>query len=170
MNFRDATTADAAFVASFINRAYRGEEAKRGWTTEAEILDGIRTSTEELSELISKPNNRLVLLYDQLHLLGCMHLETNTAQCYLGMLTVNPDLQNRGLGKKLLHKAKEIACELECPKIVITVITLRKELIEFYLRYGFRPTERFIEFPQDPKFGLAKVPNLQMQYFELLLK
>ena len=31
-----------------INSAYRGESSKKGWTTEADLLDGLRTDEEDL--------------------------------------------------------------------------------------------------------------------------
>jgi hypothetical protein len=37
-----------------INSAYRGEQSKQGWTTEADLLDGIRTDEEGLKELMNQ--------------------------------------------------------------------------------------------------------------------
>jgi ribosomal protein S18 acetylase RimI-like enzyme len=42
------------------------------------------------------------------------------------MLTVSPELQNSGLGKKLLQQAEVHAQALGLPKIVMTVISLGK--------------------------------------------
>jgi ribosomal protein S18 acetylase RimI-like enzyme len=44
-------------------------------------------------------------------------------ELYLGMLTVSPELQNSGLGKKLLQQAEVHAQALGLPKIVMTVIS-----------------------------------------------
>jgi N-acetylglutamate synthase-like GNAT family acetyltransferase len=41
------------------------------------------------------------------------------------MLTVSPELQNSGVGKKLLQHAEIHAKDLGLPKIVMTVISVR---------------------------------------------
>lgn len=63
------------------------------------------------------------------------------------MLTVSPELQNSGIGKKLLQKAEEHALSLNLPKIVMTVISIREELIAWYNRHGFINTGVREPFP-----------------------
>jgi hypothetical protein len=36
-----------------------GESSKKGWTTEANILEGLRTTEEELTETILNPKNTI---------------------------------------------------------------------------------------------------------------
>jgi hypothetical protein len=43
-----ATTADIPAIAALINLAYRGAGLNAGWTTEAELFQGNRTSEELL--------------------------------------------------------------------------------------------------------------------------
>jgi len=38
-----------------INDGYRGEHSKKGWTTEADLLDGIRIDEEALKRIIERP-------------------------------------------------------------------------------------------------------------------
>jgi ribosomal protein S18 acetylase RimI-like enzyme len=77
---------------------------------------------------------------------------------YLGMLTVSPELQARGIGKELLKAAEEYAVTKSCFSMVMTVITLRNELIELYMRRGYRDTGERKPFPGDPRFGIPKQP------------
>jgi ribosomal protein S18 acetylase RimI-like enzyme len=49
------------------------------------------------------------------------------------MLTVSPELQNSGLGKKIMQQAEVHAQALGLPKIVMTVIS-QEELIAWYKR------------------------------------
>ena len=63
------------------------------------------------------------------------------------MLTVSPELQNSGIGKKLLQKAEEHALSLNLPKIAMTVISIREELIVWYNRHGFMDTGVREPFP-----------------------
>jgi hypothetical protein len=42
--FRKAVLTDVEAIVKLVNMAYRGETSRAGWTTEADILDGLRTS------------------------------------------------------------------------------------------------------------------------------
>ena len=42
-----ATEEDIPALNKLVNRAYRGDSSRKGWTTEADLLDGIRTRTEK---------------------------------------------------------------------------------------------------------------------------
>jgi ribosomal protein S18 acetylase RimI-like enzyme len=63
------------------------------------------------------------------------------------MLTVSPELQNSGVGKKLLQQAEIHALALRLPKIVMTVISIREELIAWYKRHGYVDTGAREAFP-----------------------
>lgn len=161
VQFRSAVTNDAARVASFVNAAYRGEDSKRGWTTEADLLDGQRTDTRKIEEIIADSHSRLELCFGpDAALLGCVYLHREpSGVCYLGMLTVDPGLQAQGLGTKLIAHAEQVARHWECSAIRMTVIHLRGELIRYYERRGFLPNGVTSPFPVgDPTFGLPKVP------------
>lgn len=43
---RRAVLTDAEAVARLINSAYRGESSRAGWTTEADLIDGLRTTAQ----------------------------------------------------------------------------------------------------------------------------
>ena len=49
LNFHKAELVDAEAVAKLVNTAYRGETSRIGWTTEADILEGLRTTTAKLA-------------------------------------------------------------------------------------------------------------------------
>ena len=56
LNFYKAELVDAEAIAKLINSAYRGETSRKGWTTEADILDGLRTTTAEVGKIIKSKN------------------------------------------------------------------------------------------------------------------
>lgn len=152
-----ATLQDVPELNILINSAYRGESSKKGWTTEEHLLGGIRTDESNLSELLQK-ENVTILKYTELgKIIGSVYLEKQVDKLYLGMLTVSPELQGGGIGKKLMQAAENLAKENNLPKISMTVISVRKELIEYYERRGFKNTGETKPFPMnDPKFGLPK--------------
>lgn len=151
-----ATEADIPALSALVNGAYRGESSKKGWTTEADLLDGIRTDETGLKAMLQNPAETILTYEDAGRLWGCVALEKKGAELYLGMLTVWPEAQTAGIGKKLLVAAEKLAQEQQCQTITITVITARHELIAWYERRGFRATGETKPFPDDPRFGLPK--------------
>jgi ribosomal protein S18 acetylase RimI-like enzyme len=149
---------DVPQLENLVNGAYRGETSKKGWTTEADLLDGIRTNKEVLTGMVSRGDSivlKCTNTKDQL--VGCVYLQKKEEKLYLGMLTVAPDQQAHGIGKKLLQAAEEYAETQDCTAITITVISLRQELIKWYERRGYKATGERKPFPSnDPRFGLPK--------------
>lgn len=154
-----ATIEDISLLNTLINSAYRGESSKKGWTTEANILEGLRTTEEELTETILNPKNTVLKFTDNNQIIGCVLLVEKEQQLYLGMLTVSPDLQNSGIGKKLLQQADLHAQSLGLPKIIMTVISVRDELIAWYKRNGYEDTGVREPFPaSDVHIPITEVP------------
>jgi di/tripeptidase len=52
-----ATIIDVPELNALVNSAYRGDSSKQGWTTEADLLGGIRTDEDGLSELMQQPGS-----------------------------------------------------------------------------------------------------------------
>lgn len=142
-----ATVEDVSALNKLINSAYRGESSKKGWTTEANLLKGLRTTEQELTETIQDKKNTILKFTENNQIIGCVLLIEKEQQLYLGMLTVSPELQNSGVGKKLLLQAEIHASELGLPKIVMTVISVREELIAWYKRNGYVDTGAREPFP-----------------------
>ena len=148
---------DAKAVCDFVNSAYRGESSKAGWTTEAHLLDGIRTSKEEIEQLILSKEDELWIFKQANILQGCVSLRLYKDYIYLGMLTVKPTSQNAGIGKFILSFVEQRAQILGVSVIEMTVISERIELINWYERRGYEITGEKRPFPMgDAKFGIAK--------------
>ena len=143
-----ATLEDVSLLNTLINSAYRGESSKKGWTTEANLLEGLRTTEEELTETILDPKNTILKFTKDNKIIASVLLIEKEHQLYLGMLTVSPELQNSGIGKKLLQQAEIHASALDLPKIVMTVISVREELIAWYIRNGYVDTGKREPFPE----------------------
>ena len=142
-----ATIAYAAELSALINSAYRGETSKKGWTTEADLLEGTRTSEEELISIIASSNHYLLKFIRDEKIIGSVLLIAKKEVLYLGMLTVSPELQNSGIGKQLLQAAEQLAQQLELSRIQMTVIGIRKELLAWYIRNGYEDTGVREPFP-----------------------
>lgn len=164
-----ATLQDIPALNILINSAYRGETSKKGWTTEANILEGKRTNEEELTETILNPKNTILKYTENDKIIGSVLLVEKEHQLYLGMLTVSPELQNSGIGKKLLAEAENHAKNLGLSSIIMTVISVREELIAWYKRHGYVDTGEREAFPESEiHITISDVP-LEFIYLEKLL-
>ena len=150
---------DLTTLVNLVNSAYRGESSKKGWTTEADLLGGIRTSLKSVQELLQQPGAIILTAKNENNqLVGCVYLQEQRNQLYLGMLTVAPDIQAKGIGNQLLLAAEKYAAEINCNTITMTVIDVRHELIDWYKRKGYKNTGETKPFPSDPSFGIPKQP------------
>jgi ribosomal protein S18 acetylase RimI-like enzyme len=149
---------------ALINSAYRGEVSMLGWTTEAHLIAGEqRTDLTSLTAVFELPGSYFRVAEDEYGILvACVNLQQRGEDLYLGMLSVKPDLQNRGLGKRMLQEAEALAMEFGCPRIIMTVISVRTELIDWYKRHGYAdqggrdmppPRGREVHVLQDPRDG-----------------
>ena len=166
-----ATPADVPALAALVNSAYRGEQSKAGWTTEADLISGkIRIDEQELQQQIGNQSVTLLLYRNEQGMpLGSVYLERKGKKLYLGLLSVKPELQGAGIGKKLLAAAEAYAKKNDCDSIFMTVILQRTELVDWYVRHGYRNTGEKRPFPAGNKFGEALVP-LEFVVLEKMMK
>jgi ribosomal protein S18 acetylase RimI-like enzyme len=163
IRFRYAAAADCGAIMALVESAYRGEVSRQGWTTEADLLGGQRTDAEEVGGILAEPQARLLLAMEGDRLLGCVLMRREPDGIYLGMLAVQPGLQARGLGKRLLGEAEARArSEFGAKQARMTVIEQRRELIAWYQRRGYVDTGHTEPFPYgNPRFGMPKRNDLR---------
>jgi ribosomal protein S18 acetylase RimI-like enzyme len=89
-------------------------------------------------------------------LLGSVYLKEQAPDLYLGMLSVSPAHQAYGIGKQLMAAAEAHARRLGHSGLLISVISVRHELLAWYERHGFRRTGETVDFPRDTRFGIPK--------------
>ena len=152
-----ATSKDASELSVLVNSAYRGDSSRQGWTTEADLLDGTRTDAAAIEDIINKPGSIILKYVENEKILGCVELHSENEKLYLGMLTVRPHSQGKGIGKDLLKAVEAEAKKQKCKSIFMTVISVRKELIDWYVRHGYKDTGERKPFAfNDPRFGQPK--------------
>ena len=161
-----ATFEDVSSLNKLINSAYRGESSKKGWTTEANLLEGKRTTEAELIQIIQDKKNTILKFSEGNEIIGCVLLIEKEDRLYLGMLTVSPELQNSGIGKKLMQQAEIQASALGLSKIVMTVISVREELISWYKRKGYVDTGAREPFPVSDVFRQTSNDPLEFMVLE----
>lgn len=168
--FRAAERGDRDRIVSLVERAYRGEVSRAGWTTEADLLDGQRTDRQEVEELLRDPAVVIPLSFVGDDLVGCVKVRANgNGVSHIGMFAIEPHLQSRGLGGALLAEAERVAREEQrSVRSEMTVIEQRHELLAWYARRGYHATGETEPFPYgNPRFGLPRRADLR---FVVLVK
>jgi GNAT superfamily N-acetyltransferase len=149
-----------AAIASVINWAYRGKHAEGdplAWTGERHLLSGKRVTTEELEATLERcdaPRPREMLLLALAddptgggsstkgagRIVGTVHVHKLRQQgmCEIGMFSVDPDQQGRGIGGVLLHHAETFARDsFAADTLVMHVLEGRNEIQAWYKRCGY---------------------------------
>lgn len=157
LNLGFASLDDVAEVAALIELAYRGPEAAKGWTSEAALLTGPRSSPAEIAQLIGDPDSRFVTARRGDRLIGCALIQKRGDGAYFGMFAIQPGEQGTGLGKTMMAQCEMAARELWGARhLKLTVISLRDKLIAWYERRGFRQTGEREPFPFDSATGALR--------------
>jgi GNAT superfamily N-acetyltransferase len=132
---------DLPAVADLVNLAYRGDEAARGWTTEAAFMGGKRTDPDQLrADLADKPGSVILTLRDKEYdpPFACVWLEPQADDVWmLGMLAVDPNRQDGGVGRALIETAEAYVRARSGRTLNLTVIDIRDTLIAWYERRGY---------------------------------
>ena len=169
LSFAEAGRDDVAAVVALVESAFRGEESRRGWTTEADYLDGQRTDEERVAALVADPLTRVLLARVDGELVACCVLRSlEGGRARLSMLAVAPGRQGEGIGRTVLDEAGRRAAEvLGASTLELAVLSPRRELFDWYARRGFRPTGRLEPFPYgDPRSGMPRRDDLSLVVLE----
>jgi ribosomal protein S18 acetylase RimI-like enzyme len=167
MTVRLACSADAPTIARLVNRAYRPSPSSAGWTHESALVEGDRTSPDQVRAMIRQADSSLLLLSADPKLQGCVYLQCEAGSAHIGMLAVDPEAQDAGLGKRLLAEAERHAREcFGARRFVLTVVSARAELIDFYLRRGYHRAGGLASYPLGAGAGTPRVEGLMVEHLE----
>lgn len=169
LTFRTAEPTDVPAIVALVTSAYRGDDSRQGWTTEADLLEGQRVDDAAVLDDIAKPGSIIVLGEADGEIVACVHLDHEEAAGYFGMFAVHPKMQGSGLGKVMMAEAERIVRDdWGLPTLRMTVIDVRDTLLAFYERRGFVRTGETEPFPYgDPRFGIPQRDDLR---FAVLVK
>jgi GNAT superfamily N-acetyltransferase len=143
---RVGTPDDADAISGVINAAF---------VVERVAFDGDRVDAEGVRGLMGKGTFLVAEKDHSPEFTGCVYIEVRGERGYLGLLSVEPSLQGRGLGKTLTAAAEAHCRAAGCSAVDLRVISPRAEaLLPFYQRVGYTQTGT-APFPSDVK---TKVP------------
>ncbi|WP_296191498.1 MULTISPECIES: GNAT family N-acetyltransferase [unclassified Psychrobacter] len=193
---RQAEVSDIDALEQLLNRCYR---QAAGWTNEADLVGGIRTTKDELLAVINDPKH-YVFIYPKTttgerdgketgELLGCIAVdikdEVTTNQragnqkAYIGMFAVLPELQGLGVGHQILqaaetfaqrHLQSNIQASAQNPaRLTMSILSHRPELLAYYQRRGYQLNGNSMPFPVDGNNGEPKRQDLELLELEKLV-
>jgi len=191
---RQATANDIGTLEQLLNLCYRQDQ---GWTNEAGLVGGIRTTQAELASIIATPKH-YVFVYPQTDtgaregeetgvLLGCIAVEFREnpslgSDAYIGMFAVHPKLQGAGIGNVILRAAETFAerhllgdnntstqPSTQTKRLTMSILSHRPELLAYYERRGYQLTNRSEPFPIDGNNGEPKRDDLALLELAKLL-
>lgn len=141
---RLATPADAARITAVINAAFH--------IAEGFFIDGNRIKQEEVEDYLRK--GAFILAENGEVLSGCVYVELRGDRSYLGLLSVDPAIQQSGLGSLLMREGEKYCRERGSQAMDILIVNLREDLPAFYQKRGYVYTGT-TPFPPDVE---TKIP------------
>jgi GNAT superfamily N-acetyltransferase len=124
--FRLATPHDVPAITALVNKAFLVERF---------LFDGDRTSVAEIKALL-KLGSFLLAERDG-GLAAGVYVEIRGNRGYIGMLSVDPDLQGSGLGRSVMAQAEDHCRKAGCFDVDLSLIDRRAELKPFYRKLGY---------------------------------
>lgn len=188
---RQAQADDISALEQLLNRCYR-ETA--GWTNEADLIGGIRTTSAELAAVINDPNH-YYFVYPKTttgdrdgeetgEILGCIAVDIKTDadssnKAYIGMFAVDPELQGHGVGNVILQAAETFATRhlqsdgqaaaKNTARLTMSILSHRPELLAYYQRRGYELNGNKMPFPNDGNNGEPKREDLELLELEKMV-
>ncbi len=141
-----AEPCDAVAINRVINAAYRVEDF---------FKVGDRTDVREVAEYLLHETFLIARNADD-DIVGVVRVSTHGERGHFGMLSVAPEAQGTGLGRRLLESAEAFALERGCTCMDLEVASPRVELPAFYRKFGYEVTGR-AEWPEK-ELNLLKAP------------
>lgn len=150
MQLRLAESQDAEAITAVINSAFKKAEAF--------FIDRDRIDQESVRSLMEK--GKFLITEDDGTVRGCVYLELRGDRAYLGLLSVDPKLQQAGLGSALMTGAEDHCAQAGCRFMDLRIVNLRTENHAFYLRRGY------VETGTEP-FPSALTPKLPCHFVNM---
>ncbi|KAG0054087.1 hypothetical protein BGZ83_011971 [Gryganskiella cystojenkinii] len=162
-----------------------------GWTTEAHLISDERVSLKQLKDALLDKINPILLAFDTEtnKPVGTLQLDPaeyypdfgeytaegyycsyedplpKKQQIFIGLFSVDPLYQSRGVGRMLVDEALRYSKEnLGRKQAVVYVIKQRPELVTWYKRLGFADYGERVPFPDQ---NLMKKEDIHFQVLRL---
>ena len=115
-------------IATLVNRSFEIERSylKEPPETAASVADDIKSGLY------------CVAVDSQRQLVGCVYIHNRHRAIF--KLAVEPALQRKGIGRRLMAGAEEYAKSAGWPQVAVSFLSVRTELLEYYHKQGYAET------------------------------
>src|SRR6202021_368404 len=129
ISIRDGNQEDIQSIVPLVNSAF---------LVELFFIERDRTDMEMVRSLMQK--GKFLLAEDATKLVGCVYVELRGDRGYLGMLSVDPNCQGKGVGRLLMAAAENYFLEADCRFSDLMIVNVRTELLSMYRHFGYVET------------------------------
>jgi GNAT superfamily N-acetyltransferase len=129
ISIRLATVEDFARMVPVINAAFAIED----------FMEGTRTDGARLAEMM-EAGDFLIAHDESGTVVASVYVEVRGQRGYLGVLSVDPSQQGKGLGRVMVDAAEQYCRERGCNGMDLVVVSLRTDLPPFYRKLGYVET------------------------------
>jgi GNAT superfamily N-acetyltransferase len=136
MDTRTALEADALALTDLINRAFRVERF---------FIEGDRIDLPKVRELLAQ--GTFLVSPPEGPPAACVYVQPRGERAYLGLLAVDPERWQRGLGSQLMAAAEEHCRAAGCGFMDLRIVNVRTGLAAFYRHLGYAETGAVSHFP-----------------------
>lgn len=136
---RIATLADDEQITAVINAAFK--------IVEEFFVDGNRITREDVRKHLE--TGAFLVAENGAGITGCVYVEPRGERAYLGLLSVDPTLQQAGLGSQLMNAAEDYCREQGARFMDIVIVNLRTDLPAYYRKRGYVENGTTTPFPED---------------------
>ncbi|HZS46942.1 MAG TPA: GNAT family N-acetyltransferase [Blastocatellia bacterium] len=126
IQIREALLKDTDSIVNLINTAF---------AIEAFFVYGNRIDAVEVRDRFQ--SGKFFLAENEEKPVGCIYLELRGEVGYFGLLSVDPNSQRAGIGRKLISFAEEHFKTAGCKAIELQTVNVRHELPPFYRKLGY---------------------------------
>lgn len=148
-------------IVSLINRAYRNTDGERRWTTENHLVEGDRITLDAMEALINNPDIDLVLGMKNDKIISCLSAKRASGYIEFGTFAVEPSMHGHGYGARLLHYAEDLYRQ-HTSFFQVTVVSQNQELMNFYIRRGYKVQDQRLPYPVQQNVGVPKIEDIDL--------
>jgi GNAT superfamily N-acetyltransferase len=110
----------------------------RAFVAESPYVEGERINEPTLREMLGR--GKFLLFDDEDEIIACTYIEPRGDRAHLGLISVDPARQGKGLGSALMSAVEAHCRQAGFREMELRFINHRSELERFYARLGFLPT------------------------------
>lgn len=130
---RQATESDIADIVVLTNRAF---------AVELFFVTGERTDEADIRARFG--HGKFLVVNDPTNptrLIGSVYTSIDNGRGYLGLISIDPDYQRRGLSRQLVAAVDDYCLAAGCNFIDLTVVNVRENLFRFYAQFGYHAND-----------------------------